>query len=152
MAVGQAQRRVVPLEQHVALQALGEVAGFHEALVAVAAGAFKTVELLGVGCHDDALGQLLKPGAVVGEDVDGVGIAYQRALGAPQLGDDGDGGLLAGAQSGTYAHGVEVLGVDSLGEGGLLTVELQYRLGYADLQDEMIALGGVGGDTPCSHA
>ena len=89
---------------------------------------------------------------MVGEDVDGIGIAYQWTLCAPQLGDDGDGGLLAGAKAGAYADGVEVIGIDGLGEGGLLTVELQHGLGHADLQDDLIALRGVGGHTASSHA
>ena len=88
---------------------------------------------------------------MVGEDIDGIGIGHQWALGTPQLGYDGNGRLLARAQSRTNADSLEVFGVDGLGEGCLLTVELQHCLRHADLHDEVVALRGMGGDAPCSH-
>ena len=135
------------LEQHVGLQTFCKVTSFHQSLETVAAGAFKTIELLRMRGHDDALRQLLEPCTVIGKDIDGVGIAHQRTLGASQLGDDGDSGLFTSTQSRTNTHSGEILGIDSLREGGLLTVELQHSLRHTNLHDHIVALGGMGGHT-----
>ena len=82
MSVRQTQGSVMPFQQSIGLQTLSQIASLHQTLETVAAGTFKTVEFLRVWCHDDALGQLLEPRPMVGEDIDGISISHQRTLGA----------------------------------------------------------------------
>jgi len=78
---------------------------------------------------------------MVGKDVQCVGIDHDRALCTPDLPDESDGRALAHADAGTDTQGVEIVGIDAVGEVGLLTVHLQHGLGHADLHHGVIALG-----------
>ena len=130
-------------QDDVCLYPLCQVAGLRQPFEAVGRVAFQAVELLGVGCQDDVLRQLLNPGVVVAEHVDGVGIADDGALRAAQLCYHGDARLFGGTQPRADAHCLEVIGLDRLREGGLLAVYLQHGLRDAGLQDVDILLGRV---------
>ena len=82
---------------------------------------------------------------MVGQHVECVSIDHQRTLCTTQLGNHGDGRLLTGSQSGTNAHSVEILGINSLGEDGLLTIELDDGLRHTDLQEHAVLFGRMGG-------
>ena len=85
MAVRTAQGRAVPFQNDVGLQPLRQVAGFQQPFEAVGRMSLQAVELLGVRCEDNILWQLLNPRPMVGQNIDGISIADQRALGAAQL-------------------------------------------------------------------
>ena len=78
---------------------------------------------------------------VVGKHVDSIGIADQRTLGAPQLGDNGNSRLLAGAQSRPDANGLEIIGFNGFLEGGLLAVYLQNSLWDSCLHNGYVLTG-----------
>ena len=81
---------------------------------------------------------------MVGQYVECISIDHQRTLCTTQLGNHSDGRLLTGSQSGTNAYSVEILGINSLGEYGLLTIELNDGLRHADLQEHTVLPGGMG--------
>ena len=113
---------------------------------------FQTVEFLGVGGHDDTLGQLLQPCAMTGQNINGVGIYHCGALTAAQLCNDGNCRLLAGSQARTNAQRIEVFGVNRLRESGFLSVELYDGFGNAHLQNVAVAFGCVGSDLSYTYA
>jgi hypothetical protein len=82
----------------------------------------------GLGGEDDAFGQLAaaRPGGW--PDVEGYGIDDDGALRAAYLSDDCDWLVLVLAEAGTYAQGIEVAAVYTLGEGRLLAVHLHHSL------------------------
>ena len=65
-------------------------------------------------------------------------------MGAAHLGDDGDGRLLARAETGTDTYGVEVIGVDGFREGRLLAVELDDGFRDAHLHDHVVSFRCMG--------
>ena len=85
--------------------------------------------------------QLLHPGAVGSQHVEGVGIDYDGTLGTSDLRDHGDGRLFALAQSGTDAQGLVVVGIDNLREQDLVVGTQYHSLGDTGLQDGDVALG-----------
>ena len=101
-------------------------------------------------CQYDALGQLLQPCVAVCQDVQRVGIYDDGALGAPQLTNQGDSGLIARAQSRPYAHSLEVLCGHPLGKGGLFAIYLYDGFGHGRLHDGYVALWCVCGHFPYS--
>ena len=142
----------MPLQYDVSLQALSQVAGLHQALKAVARMSFQTVELLGVGGHDDTLGQLLQPCAMTGQNINGVGIYHCRALTAAQLCNDGNRCLLTCSQARTNTKCVKVFGINSLRESGFLSVELYDGFGDAYLQNVAVSFRCVGGNLSYTYA
>ena len=82
---------------------------------------------------------------MVGQYVECISIDHQRTLCTTQLGNHSDGRLLTGSQSGTNAYSVEILGINSLGEYCLLTIELDDGLRHTDLEEHAILLGRMGG-------
>ena len=143
MSVGHADGRIAALQDDIALQPLRQPARLRQPLVGIDAEALHAVELLGVGCEDDALGQLLHPGMLSREDVQCVSVGDRRTLCAPQLGDHGDGRLLRRAQTGTYGQRLEVVRRHGLREDRLLAVQMEHRLRSQRLQDGGVALRRV---------
>ena len=105
-----------------------------------------------VGGEDNVLRQLLNPRVVVGQHVDGVSIADDRTLCAAQLGYHGNTRLFRCTQSRTDAQRLKVLGLNSLREGRLLAVYLQYCLRDGGLQDAHVLLWRVDGELAGSAA
>ena len=112
-------------------------------VVSVACPSREAVKLFRVRCEDDVPWQLLHPGAVVGKDIDGIGIDDERAGGPTNLCDEGDGRIFELAQSRSDAQCVEILRVHRLGEIGLLMIHLHHCLGHSHLHDVVVALGCV---------
>ena len=131
MTVGETEGGVMALENDVALEMARKFAGTVEPLIAVGAGsARQTVQFLGVGREDEVARQLLHPGTVTGEDVDGIGIDDEGMARAAQLGDEGDGGGLVDAESRTYAYGIILVSLHRLAEDRLVGIHLQNSLGH----------------------
>ena len=128
-------------QNDVGTEAFRHIASLRQSVVAtVADAARQTIELSGMRRHDDALRQLLHPSTVVGKDVQGVGIDEDRTLRAPDLCDEGDGGVFLNADAGSHAYGIESLRVDGFGEVAVLVVHLQHGLRHGDLHDGIVAL------------
>ena len=139
--VGQTEGRIVPFQDNIGTQPLSHVARLGQSVVAaIAHAARETVELSRMGCHDDALRQLLHPCTVIGQDVQRVGIDEDGALRPPDLRDEGDGSVLLRADARAHAHGVEGLRVHRLREVAVLMVHLQHSLRHRHLHDGIVAL------------
>ena len=153
VSVGQAEGGVVAFQDDECSEVCGQVACFGESVVAVVAGsAVDAVELGGVGRHDDAFGQLLHPRAMVGEDVECVGVEHDGARCAAYLRDEGDGRVLVGSDARAYSHCVEILRLHCLREASLLVVHLEHSLGHGHLHDGVVAFGRAHGDFSHSGA
>ena len=128
-------------QNDVGTEAFSHIASLRQSVVAaVADAARQAIELSGMRCHDDALRQLLHPSTVVGQDVQGVGIDKDGTLRAPDLCDEGDGGVFLNSDAGSHTYGIEGLRVDGFGEVAVLVVHLQHGLRHGDLHDGIVAL------------
>ena len=76
MSVRTADGRIMTLQNDIAFQTFSQMTCLGQSLVGIGRVTFQAVELLGVGGHDDALGQLLHPGTMVGQDVKRIGIDH----------------------------------------------------------------------------
>ena len=102
--------------------------------------------------HDDILGQLLEPCAMVSQHVQTVGIHHNRSLRAAYLGDECNGGVLLLAESGTDSHGIHVFAIYRFREILLVMVWINDSLRNADLHHVVVAAGCAHDDLSCSRA
>lgn len=90
---------------------VGQFAGFHQAFIRILTFSGKAFQFLRVRGEDRAFWQVCKCMAVVGEDIQCVGIQYDGSLAMFQLLDEGSFRFLVPSQARTDADGLIVIGV-----------------------------------------